>query len=283
MKKEEVRKEFFKLKIRGFSYAKCRILLHSQFDYVVSVRTLKRWSHRLDQKGWDLCDTSRKPNRIHHRLTPELVQQITTIRQQTGWGQDKIKQHCPSLPLSTTTIKRVIKEQGLTRRVKPKGKRIKWVRWQRKHPNSLWQMDHSDEQDEEGTWTLSVLDDCSRYSLALPKLKSVTTAIVTRVLDELILTHGKPREILTDNGSAYGLTSKHSKFDRWCRKRGIKHIRSSIHSPQTCGKVERLFKTIDEEITFCHNDQERFRLRYNHYRPHSSLAGKTPAQVYFGQ
>lgn len=281
MKKEELRREFFKLKNKGFSYAKCKILIGSQFDYHVSVRALKRWMKRFESTSWDLCDSSRRPHLIHHKVTPQIVSQICSLRQKTGWGQDKIKQQS-DLPVSATTIKRVIKKQGLARQVKLHGKRVKWVRWQREHPNSLWQIDHSDEQDKEGRWTFSVLDDCSRYSLALIKLKSVTTTVVTQILDKLIKTHGKPREILSDNGSAYGSKSKHSKFDRWCNKRGIKHIRSSVHSPQTCGKVERLFQTIDNERPFCNNDQELFRLRYNHYRPHASLGGRTPAQVYLG-
>jgi len=283
MKKEGIRKEFFKLKNKGFSYKKCKILIHSQYDYQVSTRTLKRWVSRLDNTEWDLRDTSRKPHTIHYKTNPEIVKKISALRQKTGWGQDKIKKRLSHLQISATTIKRIIKEQGLTRTVKLRGKRVKWVRWQREHPNSLWQVDHSDEQDREGCWTLSILDDCSRYSIAIIKLETVTTNNVTTILDQLISTHGKPREILTDNGSAYGSKSKHSKFDRWCRRRNIKHIRSSIHNPTTCGKVERLFKTIDEELPYCNKDLELFRLRYNHYRPHSSLRGMTPAEIYFGQ
>jgi transposase InsO family protein len=154
------------------------------------------------------------------------------------------------------------------------------VRWQREHPNSLWQIDHTDEQDNGNCYTLAVADDATRYVLALVKLNSVTTDIVTHILSDLIRIHGKPRQILTDNGSAYGGKSKHSRFDRWCRRQGIHHIRTRIHSPTTNGKVERVFKTIDEELPYCHNDTERFRMRYNHFRPHSSLNGRSPAQKY---
>lgn len=134
--------------------------------------------------------------------------------------------------------------------------------------------------DERNCYTLSVIDDCSRYRLAIVKLNQVTTDVVTHVLDKLIQKHGKPREILTDNGGAYGLNSKHSRFDRWCRRRSIVHIRTKVHSPQTNGKVERFFKTMDEEVKFCNNDFEVFRMRYNHFRPHSSLNNKTPGEVY---
>ena len=85
---------------------------------------------------------------------------------------------------------------------------------------------------------------------------------------------------LTDNGNVFGLRSKYSKFDRWCRKRGVKHIRTAIHSPTTSGKVERFFQTLDKELKFCRNVED-FRMRYNHFRPHLSLEGKSPASVYF--
>ncbi|MBL7197688.1 MAG: transposase family protein [Candidatus Omnitrophica bacterium] len=142
-------------------------------------------------------------------------------------------------------------------------------------------MDHTDEMDKGHCYTLSVIDDCSRYSLALVKLKSITTDIITHILDDLIVKHGKPKQILTDNGSVYGLNSKRSRFDRWCRRRGVEHIRTKVHSPTTNGKVERLFKTMDDEMEFCNNDFEMFRMRYNHFRLHSSLNNKAPAEIYF--
>ncbi|HDK42650.1 MAG TPA: hypothetical protein ENG87_04670, partial [Candidatus Pacearchaeota archaeon] len=79
---------------------------------------------------------------------------------------------------------------------------------------------------------------------------------------------------------AFGLRSKHSKFDRGCRRRGIKHIRTAIHSPTTTGKIERFFQTLARELKFC-VDHHEFRMRYNHFRPHTSLHGKVPAEVYF--
>jgi len=281
MKKEEIRKEFLKLKNKGFSYAKCKIILRSRFDYDISIRTLKRWVKKLDETDWNLKDKSRKPHTIHRKITSEIEHEVINLRKKTGWGQEKLFPFLKHLNISERSIKRIIKKHDLCRETKLKGKRIKWIRWQRKHPNSLWQIDHTDEQDKFNCYTLSVLDDCSRYSIALIKLKHVTTTIVTHILDKLIKKHRKPKQILTDNGSAYGLKSKHSKFDRWCKRRGIQHIRTKIHSPTTNGKVERLFKTMDEELKYNNNNLELFRMRYNHFRPHSSLNNLTPADIYF--
>jgi putative transposase len=171
-------------------------------------------------------------------------------------------------------------KNNLTKFNPDKKKRIKYIRWQRNHPNSLWQADTSDQKVKD-KYVLSVIDDCSRFSLALTPLNEVSTEIITNIFDQLIKIHGKPREILTDNGAVFGLRSKHSKFDRWCRKRGIKHIRSAVHSPTTSGKVERLFQTMIKEMPFCNNDPELFRMRYNHFRPHTSLDNKNPSDIYF--
>ena len=210
-----------------------------------------------------------------------MEKEVLALRAKTGWGCEKLHSQLYNLGISRISIHRILQKYHLCRASKTKGKQKKWIRWQRKHPNSLWQIDHTDEQDKFNCYTLSVIDDCSRYSLAIIKLSRITTPIVTQILDELIQKHGKPTQILTDNGGAYGLNSKHSKFDRWCKKRGIQHIRTKIHSPTTNGKVERLFKTMDEELEFCNNDMEAFRMRYNHFRPHSSLDNQAPAEVYF--
>ena len=280
MEKENVRKEFFKLKIKGFSYFQCKKILTGRFSYSVSIRTLKRWIKRLDNNKWDLRDMSRKPHNIHKKITEEIEQQVISLRNKTGWGCEKLYANLPNLGISQISIHRILRKNKLCKKSKTRNKPKKYIRWQRKHPNSLWQIDHSD-QKVEGKWLLSVLDDCSRYSIALVPLEQVTTAAVTRILDNLIKIYGKPKEILTDNGGAYGLKSKHSRFDRWCRRNGINHIRSAVHSPTTCGKVERLFQTLSNEIKFCDNDTELFRMRYNHFRPHTSLNNKCPAEVYF--
>lgn len=279
MIKEEIRKEFFKLKNKGNSYNQCRKIILAQFTYEVTIRTLKRWNKRLETDEWNLKDNSKRPKNIHYKINEIIENKIISIRNKTGWSADKIKPRIEEV--STSTIKRVLSKNNLCRPSTRKRKRIKYIRWQREHPNSLWQIDHTDEQEEGYCYTLSVIDDCSRYSLALTQLKNITTEEVIKVLEKIIKIHGKPREILSDNGNVYGLTSEDSKFDKWCRRNGIKHIRSAIHSPTTTGKVERLFQTLDMEMPYCNNDFELFRMRYNHFRPHTSLHGKAPADIYF--
>mgnify|MGYP001573208856 FL=1 len=205
-----------------------------------------------------------------------MENKIIRLRNKTGFGENKLVDY---VSLGHTSINKILNKFGLTNPNKNRKKRIKYIRWQRDHPNSLWQMDTSDQKIDD-KYCFAVIDDCSRYCLGIFALNKISTDIITKILDDIIKIHGKPREILTDNGNVFGLRSTHSKFDRWCKRRGIKHIRTAIHSPTTTGKIERFFQTLDKEIKFC-KDAEHFRMRYNHFRPHTSLENKSPADIYF--
>ncbi|NMB80902.1 MAG: transposase family protein [Ignavibacteria bacterium] len=278
MKKEEIRKEFFKLRIKGHSYNQCKKLLLALFGFETTIRTLKRWEKRSKNIEWDLKDNSTRPKIIHYKITEEMEQQVITLRKKTNFGEKKLTNYFPKL--SHKAINKILNKHRLLTKIDRRRKRLKYIRWQRKHINSLWQMDLSD-QKIQGKYCFAVIDDCSRYCLGLFALNQISTLAITAILDKLIKIHGAPREILTDNGNVFGLRSKHSKFDRWCRRRGIKHIRTAIHSPTTSGKIERFFQTLDREFEICKQDSELFRMRYNHFRPHTSLEEKTPAEVYF--
>lgn len=276
MKKEEIRKEFFKLRIKTHSYNQCKKIIFAQFGYEVTARTLQRWERKLRMGKWDLTDSSKRPKKIHYKITFETELKILKLRKELGWGENRIANY---VDVSHWSVNKILNKFRLINPNPHRKKRIKYIRWQREHPNSLWQMDFSD-QKIKNKYCFAVIDDCSRYCVGLVDLNRVTTNVIIKILDEIIKFHGKPREILTDNGPQFGLTSKHSKFDRWCRRREIKHIRTAIHSPTTTGKIERFFQTLDKELKFC-RDREHFRMRYNHFRPHISLENKSPAEVYF--
>jgi transposase InsO family protein len=276
MKKEEIRKEFFKLRVKLHSYNQCRKILLAKFGYEVTSRTLQRWDEKLRKTEWNFKDKSRRPTIIHYKINSDIEKEVITLRDKTGWGERKIENF---VDLSHTSINKILRKHKLTNPNSRRKKRLKYIRWQRNHPNSLWQMDVSD-QKIEGKYCFAIIDDCSRYCVGLIDLNRITTNVVTKILDELGRVHEFPREILTDNGNVFGLRSKHSKFDRWCKRRRIKHIRTAVHSPTATGKIERFFQTLDKELKFC-KDHNEFRMRYNHFRPHTSLGNKSPADIYF--
>ena len=278
MKKELIRKEFLKLRIKQYSYSKCKTQLKELYEYVVSIRTLKRWQKRFSKDdSWNLIDNSRKPRIIYYKITKQLKEEIINLRKKTGWGAKRLRIMLKH-KLAHSTINQILKEEGLTRKEGNRGARSKYIRFERKHANSLWHIDDS-EFGEAGK-IIAVIDDCSRYCLGILHINTVNTNTATKFLDELIKKFGKPKQIISDNGSVYGLKSKHSRFDRWCRRNNIIHIRTRVKRPQTNGKVERLFQTIGNEIKFCNKDLEYFRYRYNQFRPHESLNWLTPSQIF---
>jgi len=256
----ELRKFYFDNK---WSHHEVIDYLQNHYDLAVSLRTLKRWRKSLSNPTWTGPIAPSPPPPVA-KVQQEEILRICTLRKKT---------------VSESTYKRIIKANGLSRGSKIENKRIHWVKWQRQHPDSLWQLDAH--QDEQGNWLMPVIDDCSRYCLGIREMNSLTTQEVTSYLEDLFKIHGVPRELLSDNGSEFGNKSKNSEFDQWCEKFGIKHIRSKVHKPTTTGKVERHHLTFINEIHFCGGDLELFRYRYNHIRPHRSLFMKTPAEVYF--
>lgn len=281
MKKHLLRKEFLKLKISGNSYKECRELILEQYEIVFTIRTLKRWWKRFNTTDWDLTDSSQRPKDIHLKFSEDEKKEAIGLRKKTGYSakQIRITLDKKGISMSESYLKNLVKEAGLSRGNKMQGIKLKWVRFERDNPNSMWQLDGTETED--GKWVLPVEDDCSRYCVAIKRIKHMTTANVIALLEEAIRMHGKPREILTDNGPEFGGTSKDSKFDKWCGKQKIKHIRSGVHKPTTVGKVSAMQQTIMRELPYCNNDLEAWRCRYNHERPHQSLHGLTPATVYF--
>ena len=263
---------------KQWSHKEVQRYLADHYNLPVCIRTLKYWKKKLNDPCWQhpqLCKPPVPQKTINHQNQDKIVE----LRKKTGWGALTIK-NVFKFECSESTIRRLIKFKGLSRGSKIENQRIHWVKWQRNHPDSLWQMDGSLLDD--GYWLLPIIDDCSRYNVGIKKFKSITTKRVTNFLEKLIGTHGKPREILTDNGSEFGgMWKNNSQFDEWCKKQGIKHIRSRIHKPTTAGKIERFHGTHKGEIEYCNHDYELFRYRYNHIRPHRSLHMKTPAEVYF--
>lgn len=282
MQRHTQRKEFLKLKNKGLSYKQCQRELREKFALDISIPTLKRWNKRFNEDdNWNLKDTSQRPHKLSTKFSEEEKEAVIVIRKRFDYGPKKtrIQAQGKGIQMSISTIKRIIKSTGLSRGSKMEGVKLKWVRFERDNPNSMWQID-GDENDD-GTWRVPVIDDCSRYCLGVYEIPNNTTEATIAILEDCIMKHGKPREILTDNGPEFGGTSKDSEFDKWCDKQGILHIRSGLHKPTTVGKVSAIQRTIQAELPHWKGDLELWRMMYNHERPHESLRGLTPATVYF--
>jgi transposase InsO family protein len=244
-------------------------------------RTLYDWLRRYRQDGLEgLQPKSRRPHTIH-RTPAEIVDEIKAVRAQTGWGPQKIAGYLTKekMQISHMTAYRILRQAGLNHPLtKPRIKRT-YKRWQRMHSNSLWQCDLKLVPPK---WLMGILDDHSRFVPGSDLFDEGTAENVIWLFDRAVHEYGKPRETLTDHGSVFWSVRKgESSFDRYCHEKRIKHILGGIGRPTTQGKIERWFRTYDQE-------HDRFPLHrkfihyYNWERPHMALNYSTPAEVYFG-
>jgi len=125
-------------------------------------------------------------------------------------------------------------------------------------------------------------------------IKAMTVMFgVLRCLNVLSVRYGiQFSEILTDNGSEFGSGKQADNkmthpFERMLYEMGIKHRYTRPHRPQTNGKIERFWRTLEDEFiegSLFKNLEEikeellRYLIYYNEHRPHQSIDGKTPVE-----
>lgn len=140
-------------------------------------------------------------------------------------------------------------------------------------------------------YLVCVIDDYSRIAWAevVNDIKSLTVMFAS--LKSLNLLNAEYQiqfeEVLTDNGPEFSgkKNTEHHPFERMLIELGIKHRYTQPYRPQTNGKVERFWRTLNEDLiegtTFDSIDHFKdelmeYLLYYNNVRCHQSLDGKAP-------
>jgi len=183
-------------------------------------------------------------------------------------------------------IHRVMKALGLAKEEPRKQGRKKWIRYERKYSNSLW---HTDWKLLDGYgWIIAYLDDASRFTVGYGLFNEATSDHAVEVLDRAIREYGKPASILTDRGSQFYAVECDEKlkgitvFEKYLIEQGVRQILGRVQHPQTNGKIERFYRTIEEKIHRFNSLNELIQW-YNMKRPHMSLNLKileTPHQAF---
>jgi putative transposase len=151
--------------------------------------------------------------------------------------------------------------------------------------NQQWAIDFAHDRMVNGRTlrVLSIVDTFTRECLALEVDTCLPSRRVTRVLDGVIAQRGRPERIRMDNGSE--LTSRH--FLAWGIDRRIELVHIQPGKPVQNAYVESFHGRLRDEClntTWFQNLWEArrkiraWRHEYNHERPHSSLAYRTPAE-----
>lgn len=150
-------------------------------------------------------------------------------------------------------------------------------------PNERWSLDFVSDQLTDGRRfrILAVVDDCTRESLALVADTSLSGVRVARELDRLMVDRGKPKMIVSDNGSEFTSNA----ILAWADQARVEWHYIAPGKPMQNGFVEsfngRLRDELLNETLFSSLAQARaalniWRTDYNGSRPHSKLGWQTP-------
>lgn len=266
--------------------------------FTISPRTAYKWIHRYQEGGADaLQDCSRRPQHSPRRTSPQIEAAIVRLREtHPAWGARKLRVRLVNegyavLP-SVSTITAILHRYGLIDLLEAQ-KHQPCHRFEAAAPNMLWQMDFKATFPllQGRCHPLTVLDDYSRYALAVDACPDQTYDTVQQQLCAIFRRYGLPQRLLTDNGSPWGSTGyeTYSTLGVWLIRLGVSLLHSRIYHPQTVGKDERFHRTLQTEViasrTFdslahCQKSFDRWRIIYNYERPHEALAMAVPASRY---
>ncbi len=250
----------------------------------ISKSTYFYWKARIQAEGHGSVIAKKKPGpRPAQMIDSGIRVKILDWRDRYGWGPTKIEGHLKAhmeLRISHRQIYYLLKETkrnrsiGVPRRLK--GTR----RFERKHSMSLLQADWKG--GKEGNPMLTFLDDHSRFIPASEKFSEATTENSIRMLETIIRAFGKPRQVLTDRGTQFweNRRNKPNSFGLFCEEQGIKHIKASKQSPQTCGKIESFHGCYDDE-SWRFKTHQKYIQYWNYKRPHGALKYLYPVEVFY--
>lgn len=264
----------------------------------IARQVLSRWWQRYtayDLAG--LAPRSRRPHTSPTRLRAATVGRVLQLRQRRRSAVWIARE----LDLGYGTVQRLLEAHGvnqLPRPVRPKPRRYEKTR-----PGELIHIDLKylpALRNARYDFEFAAIDDFSREAVVSICTDATSCAAAT-FLEHVAAVLPYPIEaVLTDN--AFAFTMRHAlhrdratRFQQACVALGIRHHLLRPYAPQSNGKVERFFRTVDDEclhvrplFTFAARSRavEDFVWYYNHERPHLSLGGMTPVgrrKLYFRQ
>jgi transposase InsO family protein len=175
-----------------------------------------------------------------------------------------------------------------------------------KHANHVWHIDLTTVPTRAGFWTPGlpfalpqcwpfwrwlavVIDHYSRHAMGLSVFTRRPTALGIRtVLGRIIArADATPKYLVCDKESIFGCQD----FKRWCRRKRIRPRYGAVGQHGSIAVIERFIRTLKDEgtrrilipqrrSTFA-KALDHFIAWHNAYRPHGTLTGQTPDEVYF--
>ena len=204
--------------------------------------------------------------RIAWNQIPENIQEyVKSLKQENSeyncqWIAELVSDHFES-SISRSSVWRILRTAGLLK--SPSITPVVRSRFEARTSGDVVQMDTS-----WGYWLhgerlnlILLLDDCSRYILAAEFFWQDSAYNNMLMIREVVQDYGKFRLLYTDNASffkpirynqSFYQTHRQAEYEseitRACRELGIAHITHKPYQPQGKGKIERLFRFLQERL-----------------------------------
>jgi transposase InsO family protein len=277
----------------GCSDAKARPCSALCAEFEISRPTGYLWLRRYQKDGvHGIAEQSRRPFSSPQRTATDLEHRVLETRlRYPDWGARKLRVVLSrqGMELPPNTIHRILLRHHL---VRPEDQHPPATqRFERERPNELWQMDFKGPRGwPQPVGPLSVLDDHSRYLIALAANGSTHGEPVRRQAEEAFQRCGVPEGMLMDHGTpwwGHQSSSGYTRLSLGLMRQGIRLHWSRVRHPQTQGKVERFHGSLQRALTRRGSPADHlqawldeYRWEHNHVRPHEALHMQTPASVW---
>ena len=267
-------------------------------DFGVAREVLGRWWARYqvdDLAG--LRPRSRRPHASPSRLSARTERRILLLRDR----RLSAVRIAHELHIGHSTVQRVLERHG--RNQLPRPARAKPKRYEKQRPGELLHLDLKflpALRNARNDFEFAAVDDFSREAVVSIRTEQTSASAATFLEHVVARLPYRIEAVLTDNAMAFTMryalhAERLTRFQQACAALGIRHYVLKPYAPQSNGKVERFFRTVDDEclhirplFTFAARSRavEDFVWYYNHKRPHLSLGGMTPVdrrKLYFRQ
>lgn len=270
---QELRKQHPRLSIRAY----CAV-------GGLPVATFARWWRLWRRYGnRTLIPGSHRPRHCPTALPGAVLDVVRAAHRTEGLGVTRLHAQLTQtghITCSRSSVYRLLRRAGALMR-RPRRPKPVWQRYAKAHPGERAQMDLK--YLPQGRFPLTLIDDCSRLVAATVLQRRTSAAVATALPRLLQALPFRLRCLQTDNGPEFGQTLTHL-----LQRQGIRHAHIRPRTPRLNGKVERVQRTMQEELwdgvppgdlPTWEQALQAYPRYYNTQRLHSAL-GYSPPFVY---
>jgi transposase InsO family protein len=272
--------------------------------FLVTQATISTWLRRLDEQGPQALVALREPVNKFPEFVHYLVCRLRILCPTMGKVKMVETLARAGLHLGATTVGRMLKEPPRGE-LAPKVAASERPVVRAKYANHVWHIDLTTIPTASGFWTTwmpfsfpqrwpfcwwvaVVVDHFSRRAMGSMTFTRQPTSIAMQSFLSVTIrrSNAEPKHLICDQGRQFWCAG----FQRWCRRRDIRLRFGAVHQHGSIAVVERFILTLKQYFArlvlvplqerAIRQELQCFTDWYNEFRPHTSLAGRTPKEVY---